>query len=106
MSKRQYFQENDERQIEKDGRTRFCERVRVYTHQTDGNLCLVLREGNAVYRMDPHDGRTYHVAGTGESGYSGDGGSAKLARLSGPNAVAWAPVPGRYGKPYKFAGWT
>ena len=57
----------------------------------DGNLYLVLREGNAVYRIDAHDGRIHHVAGTGESGYSGDGGPAKLARLSGPKGIAWAP---------------
>jgi DNA-binding beta-propeller fold protein YncE len=57
----------------------------------DGNLYLVLREGNAVYRMDPRAGRIYHVAGTGETGHTGDGGPAKLAKLAGPKGVAWAP---------------
>ena len=57
----------------------------------DGNLYLVLREGNAVYRMDPRVGKIFHIAGTGETGYDGDGGPAKLARLSGPKGVAWAP---------------
>jgi DNA-binding beta-propeller fold protein YncE len=57
----------------------------------DGNLYLVLREGNAVYRMDPKAGRIYHVAGTGETGHTGDGGPAKLAKLAGPKGVAWAP---------------
>lgn len=55
-----------------------------------GNLYLALREGNAIYRIDTRAGRIYHVAGTGESGYAGDGGDAKLAKLSGPKAVAWA----------------
>jgi sugar lactone lactonase YvrE len=64
---------------------------RAITADTAGNLYLVLREGNAVYRMDPHAGRIYHVAGTGENGHSGDGGPAKLARLSGPKGIAWAP---------------
>src|SRR5262245_66399408 len=57
----------------------------------DGNLYLALREGNAIYRIDPRAGRIYHVAGTGETGRTGDGGPAKLARLSGPTGVSWAP---------------
>jgi sugar lactone lactonase YvrE len=52
---------------------------------------LVLREGNAVFRIDPIAGRMYHLAGTGETGYSGDSGPAKAARLSGPKGIAWAP---------------
>jgi DNA-binding beta-propeller fold protein YncE len=64
---------------------------RAITSDPDGNLYLVLREGNAVYRIDTRAGRIYHLAGTGETGYSGDGGPAKSARLSGPKGVAWAP---------------
>jgi len=64
---------------------------RAIASDPQGNLYLVLREGNAVYRLDPREGRIHHVAGTGETGYSGDGGDAKLARLSGPKAIAWAP---------------
>ncbi len=56
-----------------------------------GNLYLALREGNAVYMVNPRSGRFHHIAGTGESGYSGDGGPAKLARLSGPKGIAYAP---------------
>ena len=56
-----------------------------------GNLYLVLREGNAVYRIDAGAGRIYHVAGTGEKGYTGDGGPAKEARLNGPKGISWAP---------------
>jgi sugar lactone lactonase YvrE len=64
---------------------------RAITSDPEGNLYLVLREGNAVYRIDPRDGKIHHIAGTGESGYTGDGGPAKLARLSGPKGIAWAP---------------
>ena len=64
---------------------------RAITSDPDGNLYLVLREGNAVYRMDPRANRIDHLAGTGENGYQGDGGPAKLAKLSGPKGVAWAP---------------
>ena len=64
---------------------------RAITAGADGNLYLVLREGNAVFRLDTRAGRIYHIAGTGETGYSGDGGPAKEARLAGPKGVAWAP---------------
>ena len=64
---------------------------RAITSDPEGNLYLVLREGNAVYRIDARDGRIYHLAGTGETGYEGDGGPAKAAKLSGPKGIAWAP---------------
>ena len=64
---------------------------RAITSDPDGNLYLVLREGNAVYRIDGRTGRISHLAGTGETGYDGDGGSAGMARLSGPKGIAWAP---------------
>jgi DNA-binding beta-propeller fold protein YncE len=56
-----------------------------------GTLYLALREGNAVYRIDPKENRIYHVAGTGEKGYTGDNGPARKATLSGPKGIAWAP---------------
>jgi DNA-binding beta-propeller fold protein YncE len=56
-----------------------------------GNLYLVLREGNAVYRIDPKAGRIFYLAGTGEKGYTGDGGAAKEAKLNGPKGISWAP---------------
>lgn len=56
-----------------------------------GNLYLALREGNAVYKIDTKAGRIYHVAGTGEKGYTGDGGDAKVAKLSGPKGISYAP---------------
>jgi DNA-binding beta-propeller fold protein YncE len=64
---------------------------RAITADPEGNLYLVLREGNAVFKLDTHADRIYHIAGTGETGYTGDGGPAKSAKLSGPKGIAWAP---------------
>jgi streptogramin lyase len=57
----------------------------------NGDLFLVLRRGNAVYRIDGKTEGIYRVAGTGETGYSGDGGPAKEAKLNGPKGIAIAP---------------
>jgi len=63
-----------------------------------GDLYLALREGNAIYRIDAQTQTVHKVAGTGESGYSGDnepalaarfGGST--ARLAGPKGLALGP---------------
>lgn len=61
---------------------------RAIDFDSEGNLHLVLREGNAVYRIER--GRFRHIAGTGEKGYTGDGGNARLAKLSGPKAISCA----------------
>ena len=63
----------------------------------DGSLYLALREGNAIYRIDPRERRIEHLAGTGEQGYAGDGGPARSAALAGPKGLAYGPggVPGR-----------
>ena len=61
---------------------------RAIDFDSQGNLYLVLREGNAVYRVER--GGFHHVAGTGEKGYSGDGGDARHARLSGPKGISCA----------------
>ncbi|MDG1894366.1 MAG: hypothetical protein P8J37_05625 [Fuerstiella sp.] len=55
------------------------------------NLILALREGNAIYRMDLNTNTLHHLAGTGKKGYSGDGGPARQAALSGPKGVALGP---------------
>ena len=55
-----------------------------------GNLYLALREGNAIYRVDGRASTLHHVAGTGEQGFSGDGGPPRLARLAGPKDPAWS----------------
>ena len=62
---------------------------RTIAFDAAGNLYLALREGNAIYRVDRTSSRIRHVAGTGEQGFSGDGGPARLARLGGPKGLAW-----------------
>jgi sugar lactone lactonase YvrE len=57
----------------------------------DGNLWLVTREGNQVFKFDLKAGTIHHVAGTGKKGFTGNGGPAKDATLSGPKGIAVAP---------------
>jgi len=51
-------------------------------------LYLALREGNAIFRIDLQERTLQHLAGTGKSGYAGDGGPAKIAQLAGPKGVS------------------
>jgi DNA-binding beta-propeller fold protein YncE len=48
-----------------------------------GNLYICERGGHAL-RVVGSDGRIRTVAGTGEAGFSGDGGPARAARMNGP----------------------
>ena len=57
----------------------------------NGDIYLALREGNAIYRIDAKRQTLHRVAGTGEQGYSGDGGDALNAKLAGPKGLAYAP---------------
>ena len=54
-------------------------------------MWLALREGNAVYRLELDKGTIHHVAGTGKKGFTGNGGFAKKATLSGPKGIAVGP---------------
>lgn len=63
---------------------------RTFAFDSAGDLYLALREGNAIYRVDGKSLSLHHFAGTGEQGYSGDGGPARLARLGGPKGLAWS----------------
>jgi DNA-binding beta-propeller fold protein YncE len=59
-----------------------------------GNLYLALREGNAVYRIDPKANRVVHIAGNGKKGLTGDNGPAREAALNGPKGIAFSPKDG------------
>ncbi|HEY7337172.1 MAG TPA: hypothetical protein VH639_19925 [Bryobacteraceae bacterium] len=71
---------------------------RTMARAPNGDIYLTLREGNAIYRIDAQTKTLRHIAGTGESGYSGDGGPAlnakfggSLARLAGPKGLSFGP---------------
>ena len=53
-----------------------------------GNLYIVDRGHQRIRKVDAFTGRIRTMAGTGEEGYSGDGGPATKAMLSFPNDVA------------------
>ncbi|MCI0535003.1 MAG: hypothetical protein L0Z50_07230 [Verrucomicrobiales bacterium] len=61
---------------------------RALDFDREGNLWLALREGNAIYRFDTKAGTVHHVAGTGKQGFTGNGGPARLATLSGPKGLS------------------
>ena len=55
---------------------------------SDGNLWLVTREGNQVFKFDLQAGVIHHVAGTGATGFTGNHGPALMATLRGPKGIA------------------
>jgi streptogramin lyase len=64
---------------------------RAIDFDRSGNLWLALREGNAVYELVLKAGVFQHIAGTGEKGFSGNGGPALRATLSGPKGLSVGP---------------
>lgn len=60
---------------------------RALAFGTDGKCYLALREGNALLLLDPQANTLRRVAGTGKKGFSGNGGPALEATLSGPKCV-------------------
>jgi streptogramin lyase len=55
-----------------------------------GNIYLVLREGNAVFRLDTRGNRLTRIAGTGKTGFTGDAGPATAATFNGPKGITYA----------------
>jgi RHS repeat-associated protein len=56
----------------------------------DGSLYIADAGNNRIRRVSP-DGLIHTVAGTGQSGFGGDGGPALAARLGSPRSVAVGP---------------
>jgi streptogramin lyase len=52
------------------------------------SMWVALREGHSVWQLDLDSGRLHHVAGTGQKGYSGDGGPLTEATFNGPKGIA------------------
>jgi len=57
----------------------------------DGTMYLLLRAGNKVIAMNPAQGRLKRIAGTGEFGYTGDGGPALNAKFGAPGSAFNGP---------------
>ena len=57
----------------------------------DGAVLILEREGNRLRSVDPRTGVIVTIAGTGEKGYSGDGGPAIKATFNGPKELDVAP---------------
>ena len=57
----------------------------------DGVMYLLLRAGNKVIAMDPARGRLKRIAGTGDFGYTGDGGPALTAKFGRPGSAFNGP---------------
>lgn len=55
---------------------------------SDGNLWLATREGNQVFKFDLKANKISHIAGTGASGFGGNGGPARSATLKGPKGIS------------------
>ena len=51
------------------------------------SIWIALREGNSVWRIDRETNRLQHVAGTGKTGYSQEGGPADQALFRGPKGL-------------------
>ncbi len=64
---------------------------RALDFDSAGNLWLATREGNQVFRLNLKAGTIHHIAGTGVKGFTGNGGPAKTATLSGPKGIAISP---------------
>lgn len=88
------FTGNGDKVVPKDGSSLVQAAVsgpRAIDFTATGDPILALREGNSVYRLDLARKQFAHLAGTGKQGFTGDGGPARLATLSGPKGVAIAP---------------
>ena len=80
---------------------------RTFIISPAGDLYLALREGNSILRIDAATKTYKRIAGTGENGFSGDGGPAltakfggsaagNAARLAGPKGLAYGPDDSLY----------
>jgi DNA-binding beta-propeller fold protein YncE len=56
----------------------------------DGRSVFLVAADGRIYRHDRGSATTEHYAGTGETGFAGDGGPAALAAFSAPHGLAFA----------------
>lgn len=53
-----------------------------------GNIYVVERLNHVIRQVDAKTGRIHTIAGSGQAGFSGDGGSATKAQLNEPHSIA------------------
>jgi DNA-binding beta-propeller fold protein YncE len=85
---------NGEKGVPRDGETARTQPLvdpRAIAFDSRGNLYIAERGGHALRVVDG-TGRIRTVAGTGEAGFSGDGGPARDARLNGPKHIWVTPA--------------
>jgi DNA-binding beta-propeller fold protein YncE len=81
---------NGEKGVPRDGGDALGEPLvdpRAIAVDSHGNLYICERGGNALRVVSPA-GKIRTVAGTGEAGFAGDGGPARLALLRGPKHIS------------------
>lgn len=64
---------------------------RAIDFDAQGDLWVALREGNAVYKLNMATRTFHHMAGNGTAGFTGHGGPARQATLSGPKGLSVGP---------------
>ena len=69
---------------------------RAIDFDNKGNLYLALRDGNAIFKIDPKTSTATRIAGNGQKGLGGDNGPALNAALNGPKGLAISPDGGLY----------
>lgn len=60
---------------------------RAIAFDSEGAMYIALREGNAVHKVDRAGRVVGRIVGTGQKGYTGDGGPASEATLNGPKGI-------------------
>ncbi len=81
---------NGERKTQGDGghyRDAKLNGPRAITGMVNGDILVVEREGNCVRRIDQATQQITRFAGTGQKGYTGDGGPALKATFDGPKEI-------------------
>ena len=76
-------------------RTSFLRIARVAVDPND-DLWIADSPAHTIQRLDRRDGTLRVMAGTGEEGFSGDGGPAAASRLSYPEGLAFDPAGNLY----------
>jgi DNA-binding beta-propeller fold protein YncE len=61
---------------------------RALAFNSAGDLYICLRNDHKVRKVDRHSGRISTIVGTGDKGYTGDGGPALQATFNGPKEIA------------------